>query len=30
VLDAGHFALDERPRLIADLMREFLQRQKGA
>jgi hypothetical protein len=30
VLDAGHFALDEEPRLIADLMQEFLPRQKGA
>jgi pimeloyl-ACP methyl ester carboxylesterase len=30
VLDAGHFALDEQPQLIAELIREFLQRQKGA
>jgi hypothetical protein len=26
VLDAGHFALDEQPDLIADLTRSFLQR----
>jgi pimeloyl-ACP methyl ester carboxylesterase len=29
VLDAGHFALDEQPQLIADLIREFLRRQEG-
>ncbi len=29
VLDAGHFALDEQPDLMAGLIREFLQRQKG-
>jgi pimeloyl-ACP methyl ester carboxylesterase len=28
VLDAGHFALDERPDLIADLTRSFLQRRR--
>jgi hypothetical protein len=26
VLDAGHFALDEQPDMIADLTRRFLQR----
>jgi pimeloyl-ACP methyl ester carboxylesterase len=30
VLDAGHFALDEQPQLIADLVREFLQRQQAS
>jgi pimeloyl-ACP methyl ester carboxylesterase len=29
VLDAGHFALDEQPELIADLIRAFLQHQGG-
>jgi pimeloyl-ACP methyl ester carboxylesterase len=28
VLDAGHFALDEQPDVIADLTRRFLQRQQ--
>jgi pimeloyl-ACP methyl ester carboxylesterase len=27
ILDAGHFALDEQPEMIADLIRRFLQRQ---
>jgi pimeloyl-ACP methyl ester carboxylesterase len=27
VIDAGHFALDEQPDLIADMMRNFLARQ---
>jgi pimeloyl-ACP methyl ester carboxylesterase len=29
VLDAGHFALDEQPDLIADLTRRFLQRRQA-
>ncbi len=29
ILDAGHFALDEQPGLIADLTRGFLQRRQA-